>query len=1078
MGMSMKSRSDRLIWFLKERAKELNCLYKIEEILSLPHAELESICTKLIDAIPSGWQYSDVCRVAITIEDVTYSSPDFKESPWMLSEDIEVQNIAVGKICVYYTRDMPGSDTGPFLKEEKRLLSTIANRFGHFIMYRRMKQVFQNYRTDAKDLQEDTVEEWRSALNLLRQTDKNLFLNISRRMLNYLCWSGVDEAEQLFKKFGAGGDEDREAEWIGEDNRPHQKSILPFSEIYTGEIFRIAAKHLSNDQILASIHKWIQEDRLSFLIEAANRNLSLGEISNAIRRYHHMAPESIELPAASRRGVQASLIRCFLSEQPQFINVAKEVVEIKDFYEVLDHIVLSSESHGKLGGKSAGLFLAKQIIRKAEDSDGILENIKIPKTWYIPSDIIIHFLSYNDLNEVVQQKYKDINQVRIEYPHIVQMFKNSRFPPEVVQGLSMALDDFGENPLIVRSSSLLEDRIGAAFSGKYRSLFLANQGSKQERLDALMDAIAEVYASTFGPDPIEYRSERGLLDFNEEMGIMIQEVVGTRVGDYYFPSFGGVAFSRNEFRWSPRIHREDGLVRIVPGLGTRAVDRTSDDYPVLIAPGQRDLNVNVTVDEIVRYSPMKVDVIDLKANSFGTVDIQQLLKTSGNQIPGIEKIVSRYDGDHIHKPLSMMSLDFDKDDLIVTFEGLKTRTEFINQIQHLLTLLEEKLGTPIDIEFASDGEHLYLLQCRAQSYLEGGQPVPIPRDIPKDRIIFTANRYISNGSVPDITHIVYIDPEQYDRLSNRSSMVAVGRAVSAMNKLLPKHQFILMGPGRWGSRGDIKLGVRVTYSDINNTAVLIEIARKKGNWVPDLSFGTHFFQDLVEADIRYLPLYPDDKGSAFNEHFFRESENLLPETLPEYSRLAETVRLIDVPRVTGGCRLRILMNADLDEAVAYLVQSSSETTHPAICRSYVDKQTENYWAWRMKMAQHIAMQIDPVRFGVRGFYVFGSTKNATAGPDSDINVLIHFSGTDEQRRQLLLWLEGWSLCLDEMNFHKTGARLGGLLDVHIVTDEDIANKSSYALKIGAVTDAARSLPLRSDIQKSVRKNARSIKDEE
>ena len=165
---------------------------------------------------------------------------------------------------------------------------------------------------------------------------------------------------------------------------------------------------------------------------------------------------------------------------------------------------------------------------------------------------------------------------------------------------------------IVRSSSLLEDRAGAAFSGKYKSLFLANQGTKQEKLDALTDAIAEVYASTFSPDPIEYRSERGLLDFGEEMGIMIQEVVGTRMGNYFVPSFAGVMFSNNEFRWSPRIDRKDGLVRMVPGLGTRAVDRLVDDYSILLAPGKPNLSVNVTPDEKVRYSPHYIDVINLE----------------------------------------------------------------------------------------------------------------------------------------------------------------------------------------------------------------------------------------------------------------------------------------------------------------------------------------------------------------------------------------------------------------------------------------------------------------------------------
>ena len=136
----------------------------------------------------------------------------------------------------------------------------------------------------------------------------------------------------------------------------------------------------------------------------------------------------------------------------------------------------------------------------------------------------------------------------------------------------------------------------------------------------LMDAIAEVYASTFGPDPIEYRREQGLLDYHEEMGILIQAVVGQKVGNYFFPAFAGVALSNNEFRWSNRINPEDGLVRIVPGLGTRAVDRVSDDYPILMAPGEPNLRVNVTLDEIIRYSPKYIDVINLKTSTLRLIE--------------------------------------------------------------------------------------------------------------------------------------------------------------------------------------------------------------------------------------------------------------------------------------------------------------------------------------------------------------------------------------------------------------------------------------------------------------------------
>jgi hypothetical protein len=112
------------------------------------------------------------------------------------------------------------------------------------------------------------------------------------------------------------------------------------------------------------------------------------------------------------------------------------------------------------------------------------------------------------------------------------------------------------------------------------------------------------------------------------------------------------------------------------------------------------------------------------------------------------------------------------------------------------------------------------------------------------------------------------------------------------------------------------MGVGVTYSDINNTSMLIEIARKKGGYVPDLSFGTHFFQDLVESGIRYLPLYPDDPGTVFHETFLRDSDNMLPELLPDFGELADVVRVIDVASATGGKVVQVLMNADLDEAIA------------------------------------------------------------------------------------------------------------------------------------------------------------------
>ncbi len=1040
-----------------ERAKELNCLYRIGEILRAPNVPLENVCHQVIEAIPTGWLYPEICQVRITVDEMICSSADYKDVPQELRADIVVQNNVVGNLCVSYREEKPTLDDGPFLKEESKLIHTIAERLGLFITTRRLDQVVREWESASKKGAVSERVEWRVMLKMLTETDLDLYNHLSTKMLNHLCWSGVEEAVKHSQSSEYSVDLSREQD-LDDWNRPHQRRMQLQNESFNREIFEIASRNLSDEKILGLIQKWLQEEKLSFLVQVLNRDLLLSEVGDVIRRYYHLPERERYMASQSLRGVKVALIRRFLSTQLEYINIAKEFVEVADFYHLFRNTIFTSTSHGRLGGKTAGLFLATQILKKKGEEDGLLRDVRVPKTWYISSDVLDHFMHYNNFEEVVEQKYKEIDQVRQEYPHIVRSFKNARFPEDIVKGLSVALDDFGDHPLIVRSSSLLEDSIGAAFSGKYKSLFVANQGSKEERLKSLMDAIAEVYASTFGPDPIEYRAERGLLDFKEEMGAMIQEVIGTKVDKYFLPAYAGVAFSNNEFRWSPRIKRKDGLIRLVPGLGTRAVDRTSDDYPILIAPGQPGLKVNITADEIFCYSPKKIDVINLETNSFETMDLAKFLREVGMEYPSLRNIVSIYEGDLIRR-ISGINFDLDRSELIANFEGLIESTPFVRQVHAVLKTLEETLGTPIDIEFASDGSSLYLLQCRAQSYSEESRPAPIPQDIPGDKIVFSADRFISNGQVTDITHILYVDPQRYGAIENRADLLSVGRAVSRLNKILPKRQFILMGPGRWGSRGDIKLGVSVTYSDINNTAMLIEIARKKGAYVPDLSFGTHFFQDLVEANIRYLPLHPDDEGIIFNERFLLDSSNILHEILPEFAHLSDTLRLIDVPENSGGMVLRVLMNADLGEAVAILSPPGEDIEVLTRVLEEPGKYRDTYWRWRMTMLEQIASQLDPDRFGVVALYVFGSTKNATAGPKSDIDIIVHFRGTPKQCELLLSWLEGWSLCLDQMNYMRTGYRTGGLLDVHLVTDEDIEKKTSYAAKIGAVTDAARPILL-------------------
>lgn len=1059
MTENLEKPINRLVEELRERAKELNCLYEVQETLGKPGIKTEDALHRIIAVIPPGWQYPEICQSEITYGDKVLQSVDFVKTPWGQHSDIIVQDQVAGRISVYYTEEKPELDEGPFLREERRLINTIADQVGNFLLHQRLQDVFE--RKNKTDI--ETRAGWQVILSLLEKTDPNLLVTIARKMVYHLCGSGVKEATDLLELFSSAYQEERE---LLEANFPYQFKSDQDALGAIDEVFKLAGKYLDEDNILNSIQQWIREDQSRFLVnKLVQPGCSLTEIINALDRYRHLSSQGLELSAAREQSVRVSLIRRLLSEQKNFIDTAKHHVNIEDFNKLSSHIIFQPGSYGKLGGKGAGIFLAMEIIKKAALNQDLLQQVKMPKTWYIVSDAIFTYIEHNNLEEIIEHKYLNIGEIRQEYPYIIHVFKNSPLTPEIVKGLSMALDDFEDVPLIVRSSSLLEDQVGMSFAGKYKSLFVANQGTKEERLRSLIDAIAEVYASMYGPDPIEYRHEHKLIDHHEEMGILIQEVVGRKIGPYYFPAFAGVAFSQNEFRWSSRIKKEDGLVRIVPGLGTRAVDRLSDDYPILAAPGQPRLRVNTSLDEIVRYSPKEIDVINLEKNIFETIELQKLLKEYGDEYPNIKQLVSVITQDHAQIPTGL-GPDFNKDKLIFTFDGLFSHSPFLNLLRVVLNELQDKLNHPIDIEFACDGDDFYLLQCRSQSYGVENIPADIPTDIPEERVIFTADRYISNGTIPNITHIVYVDPEQYSQLPTRQDMLDVGRAVGRLNIILTKRKFILMGPGRWGSRGDIKLGVSVTYSDINNTAALIEVAQKKGDYTPDLSFGTHFFQDLVESSIRYIPLYPDDFGIIYNSVYLMESKNIIKDILPDFAHLENIIRVIDVKNASSGQVLQVFMNADKNKAIAILAEEDEIRETQSEQKSIPQPDSrDDHWRWRLKSAETIASMIDPDRFGVKGFYVFGSTKNSTAGPKSDIDLLIHFIGNDTQEKELRVWLEGWSLSLSHINQLRTGYETSGLLDIVLITDEDIKNRSSYAVKIGAISDAAMPLSVGSGLNK-------------
>ena len=1056
---NIESMNGNMMHELKERVKELNCFYRITKIVNDSKLSIEEALQKIVELIPPAWQFPDITCVRIVLDKrKEFKTENFKKTKWSLESNLVIDEKKIGTLEIYYLEEKPISDEGPFLKEERRLIDAISAVVGKFIEERRIKEELDQQRrrldlvekimkaeekeAEVKSKIPEKKHDWEVILDLLVKTDPRTLLRITRKMTYYLYRIENEKVTNLLNKIAPSIDSDSSAiDWRG-IHMPNQRQDLDALVNLQKEIFEIAKASIPAEDISNLFANWMKQDKARpLLLQSQKTGIPLVEIAAELNRFFDQPDAETTISPEDQMSIKTALIRRFFTERLEYVNVAKMFFDVADFDFLLEHVAGPAQGTGKLGGKSSGVLLAEKIIKEEMKKDDVLKDIAFPKSWYLTSDSILSFIHYNDSDETSHVKYLDPIEIRQEQPFLEQIFKHSSFPYEIVEGLRRIIRDFKDRPIIVRSSSLLEDNFGYAFSGKYKSLFVPNLGTEEERLHALMNAIAEVYASTFSPDPIEYRRERGLLDFNEEMGILIQEVVGTRVGPYFTPTYAGVAFSRNEFRWSPRISREDGMIRIVPGLGTRAVDRMGNDYPILISPKRPSLQVNPLVEERIKYSPRFMDLINLETGMIETVDAVKFFREHADDFPKLSDIISIHESGQLNPPNALFNPE--KADMVVTFANLFEKSDFLEKIKRILSLLEEKIGTPVDVEFACDGKNLYILQCRPQSQSPGIERKPVPKDIPEDRKLFSTKKYVTTGQIENIEYIVYVIPEEYTNLTKREQMQKVAKIISELNAKLPKRKFILMGPGRWGSKGDIKLGVPVRYGDINNTAMILEIAKEKGGYIPELSFGTHFFQDLVESNIRYLPLYPDQGEDLFNEKLLLESNNKLTDVLPSYKNFEDVVRVVKVSEIIPGGTLAVVMDGEANEALAYL--------KPA-----------DHLTWRTQKIEEIAQALDPGLYGIQGMYLIGSTKDGSAGPTSDIDLLVHFKGTEEQKDKLMVWFDEWGKKLAEENKERTGFSTEGLLDVHIITDEDIKKKSSWASHITSPYQTVRKITLKKE----------------
>jgi len=678
-------------------------------------------------------------------------------------------------------------------------------------------------------------------------------------------------------------------------------------EYVEGLIAHYTASHLSDYEIENYINLARKKEKCQELSFVVNQEQATSfEIYDALRGFCEIPKGEVYISREEAEGIRVGLIRHYLSSQLPFVSLAKNHITIRDIYDILRYTLWSRKNPGKLGGKAAGMILAEKILLPGlEQRDPELEeHIRVPETWFLNSGVFSEFVDRNNLQQFHTHKYKDRETIETEYLDIEEKFRFANFAPEVIQDFRKILEEIGEHPIIIRSSSMLEDSFGLAFSGKYLSVFLTNLGDIETRLRNFIAGLKRVFVSTYGPDPILYRADHGLLDYDERMAMVVQKVVGRRFGDYFFPFASGVMFSRNVYAWNPKIKKDQGLVRLVFGLGTRAVDRVGSDYPRMIPLSHPELRPEATASQIKKYSQKQVDLLNLKQGQMETVDFRTL--SAGVNHPDLFYAVSVQKDGHLAPPL-FKTQPLKGEELCLTFENLLTKTNFVPLAKKILSRVEAAYGRPVDIEFAWDDNKFYLLQCRSLSVRKEVDQVLIPEQIPGEKILFITNAGLSNSIVHNIEYIVYVDPRAYDTLKTYEEKLKIASVVNLLNKHLAQKYFALMGPGRWGSN-DINLGVRVTYANINKAKILMEISFAKEGYTPEVSYGTHFFQDLVEADIVIVPLFPDDPNALFNEAFLLGSENVLCGIAPEFKGCKDVVRVIHVPSVRSNEFLHVYMD--------------------------------------------------------------------------------------------------------------------------------------------------------------------------
>ena len=575
--------------------------------------------------------------------------------------------------------------------------------------------------------------------------------------------------------------------------------------------------------------------------------------------------------------MEDQIIDSMMTKDSRLKELVQKYFMPEDYFTVRGRMIGS----GAIGGKACGMLLARKIVETelkeyrayAEPHD----------SFYIGSDVFYTYIVSNgDWRLRIRQRseegyFEAAGELR-------ERLRTGKFPGKIREQFESVLEYFGQNPYIVRSSSFLEDGFGNAFAGKYESVFCVNRGSMSERLEAFEDAVRQVYASTMDRSALEYRLRRGLAGKDEQMAILVQRVSGSYYDKYYMPCVAGVGYSHSAYQWYPNMDPEAGMLRMVIGLGTKAVDRTREDYPRLSNLDRPEITVYTSAAQKHRFSQRNVDVLDCRENRCKEVRLEQLLDV----LPHWYK---RMVMEHDYEAERMLSdRGISRDIWFVSCQRLLENRVFTGLMQRILKTLEQVYGTAVDIEYAinmdKDGEFVVnLLQCRPL-YLGGeGEEVHIEEAVLRGTLFDVRGASMGTSKKRKVDVVVQIDPGKYGAYPYAQKH-KVADAVGKINRYYSGSgkNLLLMTPGRIGTSSP-ELGVPVAFADISCFDEICEVSDSRAGFMPELSYGSHMFQDMVEAQISYSAVFNDQKTIRYDPQLLSDEEDLFGQICPDRPEL-------------------------------------------------------------------------------------------------------------------------------------------------------------------------------------------------